>query len=115
VTAAGRFIATSQPRTVSFIRFPTVGVIILITACWLFIGIWSLAQQPYYRSRWGVGSPPLAIRTGMFALGFHEKLQVRLVPYLEDIAEDCKLIDLVGSKRERSFINGSHISSVRDS
>jgi hypothetical protein len=24
---------------------------------------------PYYRSRWNVGSPPLAIRTGMMALG----------------------------------------------
>lgn len=68
-TAAARFVASSQPRTVGFIRFPTVGVIILITAFWLFIGIWSFAQQPYYRSSWNVGSPPLAMRTGLFALG----------------------------------------------
>lgn len=25
--------------------------------------------MPYYRSRWNVGSPPLAMRTGFFALG----------------------------------------------
>jgi hypothetical protein len=31
--------------------------------------VWSLLTAPYYRSRWNVGSPPLAIRTGMMALG----------------------------------------------
>ncbi|KAM0789812.1 hypothetical protein ACM66B_006663 [Microbotryomycetes sp. NB124-2] len=68
-TAFFRWISTSQPRAAKWITFPTRGVIILLAIVWMFAIIWSLAQQPYYRSRWNVGSPPLAIRTGMFAVG----------------------------------------------
>ncbi|BGP43865.1 hypothetical protein JCM10449v2_007922 [Rhodotorula kratochvilovae] len=64
-----RWVETSQPKAVGWIRFPTSGVIFVIVLFWLFIGIWTFAQMPYYRSRWNVGSPPLAMRTGMFALG----------------------------------------------
>ncbi|TNY20110.1 ferric reductase NAD binding domain-containing protein [Rhodotorula diobovata] len=64
-----RWVETSQPKAAGWIRFPTAGVIGIIVLFWLFIGIWTFAQQPYYRSRWNVGSPPLAMRTGMFALG----------------------------------------------
>ncbi|GAA5904202.1 hypothetical protein JCM5296_005529 [Sporobolomyces johnsonii] len=64
-----RWIATSQPRATRFASFPTVGTILLIVVFWLFIAIWTFAQTPYYRSRWNVGSPPLAMRTGLFALG----------------------------------------------
>ncbi|GAA5992103.1 hypothetical protein JCM5350_006349 [Sporobolomyces pararoseus] len=63
-----RWIESSQPKAIGWIRFPTTGVMLLITLFWLFIGIWSFAQTPYYRSRWNVGSPPLAIRTGLFAV-----------------------------------------------
>jgi len=31
--------------------------------------VWTFVVTPYYRSRWNVGSPPLAMRTGMMALG----------------------------------------------
>ena len=88
-----------QPRPKGFVHFPTVGVIALLCAFWLLIAgepfsavaerslspsaalenitltfditatVWTFAQQPYYRSRWNVGSPPLAMRTGFFALG----------------------------------------------
>ncbi|KAK4056368.1 hypothetical protein OIO90_002511 [Microbotryomycetes sp. JL221] len=68
-TALFRWIATSQPRAVKWIHFPTRGVIILLAVVWMFAIVWSLARQPYYRSKWNVGSPPLAIRTGMFAVG----------------------------------------------
>lgn len=64
-----RYVETSQPKAVGWIRFPTSGAVFVIVMFWLFILIWSLAVWPYYRSRWNVGSPPLAIRTGMFALG----------------------------------------------
>ncbi|GAA5913256.1 uncharacterized protein JCM6883_005298 [Sporobolomyces salmoneus] len=63
-----RWVESSQPKAIGWIRFPTVGVILLITVFWLFIGIWTFAQTPYYRSRWNVGSPPLAMRTGLFAV-----------------------------------------------
>ncbi|GAA5936302.1 uncharacterized protein JCM15063_002774 [Sporobolomyces koalae] len=68
VVAAYRWLESSQPKAIGWIRFPAAGVITLITVFWLFIGIWSFAQTPYYRSRWNVGSPPLAIRTGLFAV-----------------------------------------------
>ncbi|GAA5873012.1 hypothetical protein JCM1840_007295 [Sporobolomyces johnsonii] len=58
-----------QPRATRFVSFPTVGTILLIVVFWLFVGIWTFAQTPYYRSRWNVGSPPLAMRAGLFALG----------------------------------------------
>ncbi|GAA6008820.1 hypothetical protein JCM10207_001735 [Rhodosporidiobolus poonsookiae] len=64
-----RWVETSQPRAIGWIRFPTTGAILLVAAFWLFILIWSLAVQPYYRSRWNVGSPPLAMRTGLMAVG----------------------------------------------
>ncbi|GAA6061796.1 hypothetical protein JCM10212_004852 [Sporobolomyces blumeae] len=67
--AAYRWIETSQPKAIGWIRFPTVGVLVLLVVFWLFIGVWTFAQTPYYRSRWNVGSPPLAIRTGLFAVG----------------------------------------------
>ncbi|GAA5836336.1 hypothetical protein JCM11251_001466 [Rhodosporidiobolus azoricus] len=67
--AAYRWIESSQPKAVGWIRFPTTGTIIVIVLFWLFILIWSFAVTPYYRSRWNVGSPPLAMRTGLMALG----------------------------------------------
>ncbi|SCV74645.1 BQ2448_7674 [Microbotryum intermedium] len=67
--AGVRWIACSQPRTIGWIRFPTTGTILLIASLWIFILVRSLSMRPYYRSRWNVGSPPLAIRTGLFALG----------------------------------------------
>ncbi|GAA5949603.1 hypothetical protein JCM21900_002465 [Sporobolomyces salmonicolor] len=59
----------SQPCATRWMTFPPVGTILLIFVFWLFIGIWTLAPTPYYRSRWNVGSPPLAIRAGLFAVG----------------------------------------------
>ncbi|GAA6033135.1 hypothetical protein JCM8097_002961 [Rhodosporidiobolus ruineniae] len=67
--AAYRWLETSQPKAVGWFRFPTTGVILLIASFWIFALVWSLAQTPYYRSRWEIGSPPLALRTGLLALG----------------------------------------------
>ncbi|GAA5836289.1 hypothetical protein JCM11251_001455 [Rhodosporidiobolus azoricus] len=64
-----RYVATSQPRAHGWIRFPTVGTMVLIAVIYLFTLIWTLAVKPYYYSRWDIGSPPIAIRTGMLALG----------------------------------------------
>ncbi|BGP20636.1 hypothetical protein JCM10213_007172 [Rhodosporidiobolus nylandii] len=64
-----RWVETSQPKAVGWIHFPTTGAIMLVVLFWLFALVWSVAQQPYYRSRWNVGSPPLAMRTGLLALG----------------------------------------------
>ncbi|ORY90260.1 hypothetical protein BCR35DRAFT_328891 [Leucosporidium creatinivorum] len=67
--AALRYIGYSQPRALGFVKLPTLGSMLLIASFTLFIGIWTLAQQPYYYSSWPIGSPPLAIRSGFFALG----------------------------------------------
>ncbi|GJN94184.1 hypothetical protein Rhopal_007258-T1 [Rhodotorula paludigena] len=64
-----RYIDAIQPKALGFIRFPSAGAIALIVAFWLFILIWTFAQQPLYYSDWDLGSAPLAIRAGMFALG----------------------------------------------
>ncbi|GAA5884046.1 hypothetical protein JCM6882_002115 [Rhodosporidiobolus microsporus] len=64
-----RYIETSQPKALGFIRFPTAGTIALISVFWAFTLIWTVAVKPYYYSRWDIGSPPIAIRTGMLALG----------------------------------------------
>ncbi|BGP58497.1 hypothetical protein JCM8202_001162 [Rhodotorula sphaerocarpa] len=64
-----RYVETSQPKAIGWFRFPTKGVILLIVVFYLFAVVWTFAQTPYYRSRWNVGSPPLAIRTGLLALG----------------------------------------------
>ncbi|GAA5977240.1 hypothetical protein JCM11641_003886 [Rhodosporidiobolus odoratus] len=69
LVASYRWIESSQPKAVGWFRFPTTGAIMLIAFFWLFALIWSVAQTPYYRSRWNVGSPPLAMRTGLLALG----------------------------------------------
>src|ERR1700712_3712558 len=77
-----RYISAQQSRKLVFGNgVPAMGVLALIVAFGVFIGstlrcirtglkaVWTLAQRPYYRSKWSVGSPPLAIRSGMFALG----------------------------------------------
>jgi hypothetical protein len=94
LTAAVRYLATAPTPTFSrYLHFPTRGVVFLLAVFWTFvlgepphysnlvvtepvltctlprIPVWSFAVTPYYRSRWNVGSPPLAIRTGMMALG----------------------------------------------
>lgn len=45
---------------------------IIATVCWMF------GLTPYYRTHWYVGSPPLATRTGMLAIG--------MVPFLFSFA-----------------------------
>ncbi|GAA5831080.1 hypothetical protein JCM5353_002010 [Sporobolomyces roseus] len=92
--AAYRWIESSQPKAIGWIHFPTVGVISLITVFWLFIGIWTFAQTPYYRSRWNVGSPPLAMRTGLFA--------VALFPFILAFGAKWNLIGfIVGCSHEK--------------
>ncbi|GAA6015624.1 hypothetical protein JCM10207_008148 [Rhodosporidiobolus poonsookiae] len=64
-----RWLEASQPGALGWLRFAPYGSILIIAGFWLFTLIWTLAVQPYYHSRWDVGSPPIAVRAGMFALG----------------------------------------------
>ncbi|BGP52094.1 hypothetical protein JCM10450v2_008065 [Rhodotorula kratochvilovae] len=64
-----RFVEARQPKALGWIRFPTAGVISLISTLGLFVLVWLVAQRPFYYSRWELGSPPVAIRAGLFALG----------------------------------------------
>uniref|UniRef100_A0A0W0F9E4 ferric-chelate reductase (NADPH) n=2 Tax=Moniliophthora roreri TaxID=221103 RepID=A0A0W0F9E4_MONRR len=66
--AAGRYLSSKQQR-LSGIHFPVLGVGLLILAFFVFTMIWTWGTIPYYRSRWNVGSSPLAIRAGLLALG----------------------------------------------
>ncbi|GAA5884792.1 hypothetical protein JCM16303_007268 [Sporobolomyces ruberrimus] len=94
VVAFYRWIETSQPRALGFVTFPTVGTISLITVFSLFIGIWTFAQTPYYRSRWNVGSPPLAMRSGLFA--------VALFPFILALGAKWNIVGfIVGCSHEK--------------
>ncbi|GAA5876446.1 hypothetical protein JCM8547_002129 [Rhodosporidiobolus lusitaniae] len=64
-----RYIETAQPKAIGPVRLPAVGTFLLIASFWLFTFIYALAVQPFYHSRWDVGSPPLAVRSGLLALG----------------------------------------------
>lgn len=85
IIAAYRFFSSRQ-QDIHGIRYPVLGsglLILVLSAIllsefivcfshrsfFLRLVVWSFAQTPYYRSRWNVGSPPLAIRTGFSALG----------------------------------------------
>ncbi|GAA5871475.1 hypothetical protein JCM3774_005609 [Rhodotorula dairenensis] len=89
-----RYIETSQPRALGWCRFPTKGVILITVFFYLFAVVWTFAQTPYYRSRWNVGSPPLAIRTGMLALG--------CFPFILALGAKVNLIGfIVGASHEK--------------
>ncbi|GAA5982802.1 hypothetical protein JCM10908_006795 [Rhodotorula pacifica] len=89
-----RYIETSQPRAIGWCRFPTKGVILLLVFFYLFAVVWTFAQTPYYRSRWNVGSPPLAIRTGLLALG--------CFPFILALGAKVNLIGfIVGASHEK--------------
>ncbi|EEB89852.1 hypothetical protein MPER_12010 [Moniliophthora perniciosa FA553] len=66
--AAGRYLSSKQQRILG-IHFPVLGTGLLTLAFFLFTMIWTWGTLPYYRSRWHVGSSPLAIRAGFLALG----------------------------------------------
>ncbi|KIY72794.1 hypothetical protein CYLTODRAFT_449535 [Cylindrobasidium torrendii FP15055 ss-10] len=67
-TSAARYLSSKQHQALGY-RFPTLGVGLLLLAFFAFIMLWTFVTQPYYRARWNVGSPPLAMRTGFMALG----------------------------------------------
>lgn len=50
-------------------HLPVLGTSVMILSFYLFMFIWTWAVRPYYRELWSIGSPPLAIRSGMMALG----------------------------------------------
>ncbi|KAL0570684.1 hypothetical protein V5O48_011272 [Marasmius crinis-equi] len=68
VTAVSRYLAAKQQKLLG-VYLPTVGVMLLLFAFFTFTMTWTWATRPYYRSRWNVGGPPLAIRSGFLALG----------------------------------------------
>ncbi|KAK1225937.1 hypothetical protein PQX77_011092 [Marasmius sp. AFHP31] len=68
VTATSRYFAAKQQKLLD-VHFPTVGVLLLMFAFFAFTMTWTWATRPYYRSRWNVGGPPLAMRSGFMALG----------------------------------------------
>ncbi|KAL0581780.1 hypothetical protein V5O48_000257 [Marasmius crinis-equi] len=68
VIAASRYLATKQQKVLG-VHFPTLGVSLVIFAFFAFTMIWTWGTLPYYRSAWNVGGSPLAMRSGLMALG----------------------------------------------
>ncbi|EPQ27717.1 uncharacterized protein PFL1_04855 [Pseudozyma flocculosa PF-1] len=76
------------------LRFPALGVTLLLCALMLGVTAWMFAVQPYYRSAYTFGSPPLALRAGMMALG--------LMPFIYALGSKVNLISaLTGTSHER--------------
>ncbi|SPO32322.1 related to ferric reductase [Ustilago trichophora] len=50
-------------------RLPVLGATLALSAFMLSFTVWTFVVQPYYRVDRSFGSPPLALRSGMMALG----------------------------------------------
>lgn len=76
------------------IRLPALGVSIFLAAFMAAFTIWAFIVKPYYRIDSTYGSPPLALRSGMMALG--------LLPFVFALASKVNFIAmLIGSSHER--------------
>ncbi|WFD35724.1 hypothetical protein MCUN1_002585 [Malassezia cuniculi] len=76
--AIRRGIVYYTPPDIGFIRFPTMGAILVIFSFCLSIVVWAFSIKPYYRLTREWGGPPLSIRTGMMGAG--------LVPFIVCLA-----------------------------
>ncbi|KAN0065432.1 hypothetical protein ACQY0O_001268 [Thecaphora frezii] len=98
LTSLCRFMAYRQLQSlrIAFVslRFPALGATLLMCAFMLGFAIWTFAVQPYYRLNYLYGSPPLALRSGLMALG--------LMPFIYALAGKVNFISMiVGTSHER--------------
>ncbi|KAL8868012.1 MAG: hypothetical protein Q9174_005274, partial [Haloplaca sp. 1 TL-2023] len=69
------------------ISFPSPGVIVLVSAAFIFVTLYSFVPQPLYYASIQFGSPPLAIRAGMLA--------VAMMPWIVALSMKANLISLL--------------------
>ncbi len=76
------------------IAFPSVGVVAIVSAAFVFVTLYCFIPQPFYYASIAFGSPPLAIRAGMLA--------VALMPWIVALSMKANLITmLTGIGHER--------------
>ncbi|EST05892.1 Ferric reductase, NAD binding [Kalmanozyma brasiliensis GHG001] len=76
------------------LRLPVLGATLALSAFMLGFTIWAFVVQPYYRDNSSFGSPPLALRAGMMALG--------LMPFIYVLGSKVNFISLLtGVSHER--------------
>lgn len=68
-------------------RLPVLGATLALSAFMLGFTIWTFVVQPYYRVDRSFGSPPLALRSGMMALG--------LMPFIYVLGSKVNFISLL--------------------
>ncbi|SNX82043.1 related to ferric reductase [Melanopsichium pennsylvanicum] len=68
-------------------RLPALGASLALGAFMLGFTIWTFVVQPYYRVDSSFGSPPLALRSGMMALG--------LMPFIYTLGSKVNFISLL--------------------
>lgn len=68
---------------------PQLNHLIIISAVWIALTIWSFTVRPYYRCLREWGSPPLAVRTGMMANG--------LFPFLFALGSKYNVISILSN------------------
>ena len=97
-TSIARFLAYRQLPSyrlgmINF-RLPALGVTLVMSLFMLGFTIWAFVVQPYYRVDRSAGSPPLALRTGMMAVG--------LMPFVYVLGSKVNFISmLTGTSHER--------------
>ncbi|SJX66159.1 related to ferric reductase [Sporisorium reilianum f. sp. reilianum] len=69
------------------LRLPVLGATLALCAFMLGFTIWTFVVQPYYRVDRSFGSPPLALRAGMMALG--------LMPFIYVLGSKVNFISLL--------------------
>lgn len=73
--------------TMPGLGLPSLGVCILILSCAIFTITWTFTVRPYYRPTRADGSPPLALRAGLFAVG--------MTPFIYALAFKANVITLL--------------------
>ncbi|KIS69879.1 uncharacterized protein UMAG_02395 [Mycosarcoma maydis] len=90
---AYRHLPSFRLASINF-RLPVLGATLGLSAFMLGFTIWAFVVQPYYRVDRSFGSPPLALRAGMMALG--------LMPFIYTLASKVNFISLLtGVSHER--------------
>lgn len=69
------------------LRLPVLGATLALSAFMLGFTVWTFVVQPYYRVDRSFGSPPLALRSGMMALG--------LMPFIYMLGSKVNFISLL--------------------
>lgn len=69
LVALCRAIAYYRPSRIGEFCFPALGKLLLAASFCVSTVVWCFAIKPYYRVSFEWGSPPLAVRAGMIAMG----------------------------------------------